>query len=294
MREMNQKVLGAFVVGVGLVTASYTYVNFGKPKSAYPVYNQEAAPIRSAIAVKDADNNGIEDWRDAFTVTEPIVIGEPAASYTPPTTVTGRLGINLFEDYVRAKNYGPFGKTEEQVVTDTVNRLARDTEQVIYQMRDIETIDAWTNADIKNYANVMGASIIQNSNSDLASELEILGEILTNKKFERTNELSIIAGFYKTMRDQAMATPVPSIFTKEHLDLINVYEALYQDITAMQYSLDDPAVTLLRVRRYQDDALGLELALANMYAALEPHARLFTSNDPAVIFGAFNPNNVTQ
>jgi hypothetical protein len=291
---MNQKVLGAFIVGFALVGASYTYVNFGKPRSAYPVYNQEAAPIRSAIAVKDADNNGIEDWRDAFTVAEPVVIGEPAASYTPPTTVTGQLGIGLFEDFVRAKNYGPFGRSQEQVVTDTVNQLARETEQVIYQLGDIEILENWTDTDVRNYANIMGGSIIQNSQPDLASELEILGDILANKKSERASELSVIAGFYKTMRDQALAAPVPRVFTKEHLDLINVYEALYQDITAMQYGIDDPAVTLLRVRRYQDDVLGLEFALANMYQALEPHAALFTTNDAATIFGTFNPNNVTQ
>lgn len=294
MRNLNQKVLGAFVVGIGLVAASYTYVNFGSPRSSYPVYNQEAAPIRAAISVADADNNGIEDWRDAFTTAEPVMIGEPSASYTAPTTVTGRLGIGLFEDFVRSKNYGPFGRSQEQVVTETVNQLARETEQIVYQLGDIETLSSWSNTDIKNYANIMGGSLIQNSQPGMASEVEILRDILANKKTDRVTELAVIAGFYKTMRDQALAAPVPTIFTKEHLDLINVYEALYQDISAMQYTLDDPAVTLLRVRRYQDDALGLQLALANMYQALEPHAALFTTTDAAAIFGLFNPNNVTQ
>ena len=294
MQRMNQKVLGAFVVGFGLVAASYTYVNFGKPRSEYPVYQQQVASVRSAIPVKDNDNNGIEDWRDVFTATEPVVIGEPSASYTAPTTITGRLGVNLFEDYVRSKNYGPFGRSQEEVVTDAVNKLARDTEQIMYGLNDVSIMDTWNDTDIKNYANVMGSSILQNGKKDTDSELAILADIISNEDSSRKEELAVIAGFYKTMRDQALATPAPSIFTKEHLDLINVYEALYQDISAMQYSLEDPAVALLRVRRYQDDVLGLELALGNMYRALEPHANLFTSSDPAVIFGAFNPNNVTQ
>ncbi len=291
---MNQKVLGAFVVGIGLVAASYTYVNFGKPRSAYPVQNQEAAPVRSAITVADVDNNGIEDWRDAFAVAEPVVIGELSASYTPPTTVTGQLGIGLFEDFVRSKNYGPFGRTQEEVVADTVTELARQTEQTLYGLGDISILDTWTDEDIKNYANIMGSSILLSSRSNASSELAILSDILANNNTERYAELAEIAGFYKTMRDEALAAPVPQKYIKEHLDLINVYEALFQDITSMQYTLDDPAVTLLRVRRYQDDVLGLELALANMYKALEPHAALFTGNDPAVIFGVFNPNNVTQ
>ncbi len=287
MHGMNQKVLGAFIVGLGLVAASYTYVNFGKPRSAYPTVSQQAAPIRSAIAVADVDNNGIEDWRDTFTTAEPVVIGEVAASYTPPTTVTGRLGISLFEDFVRAKNYGPFGRTQEELVTDAVTELARQTEQVLYGQNDIIIMESWTDTDIKNYGNAMGASVIQNGDDNLENEIVILTDIIQNQNNERVKELEVIAGFYKNMRDQALATPVPRKFLKEHLDLINVYEAIYQDILAMQNGAEDPAVALLRIRRYEDDALGLLLALENMYEALEPHANLFSAEDPAIIFGSF-------
>ena len=291
---MNQKVLGAFVIGFAMMAGAYTWVNFGEPRSSYSLSNQEAAPIRTAIAVTDNDNNGIEDWRDVFTATEPVVIGEPSASYTPPTTVTGRLGIGLFEDFVRSKNSGPFGRTQEEVLTDTVNELARETEQIIYGMRDISILDNATDTDIKNYANVIGGSIIQNSKEGLDNELVILNDIVGNGRTDRLPELALIAGFYKSIRDESLATPVPSQFTKEHLDLINVCEAIYQDITAMQSGLDDPVVTLLRIRRYQDDVLGLELALQNMYSALEPHAGLFTASDPATIFGSFISSNINQ
>jgi hypothetical protein len=155
-------------------------------------------------------------------------------------------------------------------------------------------MNTWSDTDIKNYGNVMGGSILQNVKGEVGNELEILTDILTNQQSNRSEELAVIAGFYKTMRDQALATPVPQKFLKEHLDLINVYEALYQDISAMQYSLSDPAIALLRVRRYQDDTLGLQLALQNMYSALEPHAALFVASDPAIIFSNFNPNNVGQ
>jgi hypothetical protein len=294
MRAMNQKIMGAFVLGIGLIAGTYTYVNFGNPRITYPVYTQEASSIRSAIAVTDNDNNGIEDWRDVFTTAEPVIIGEPSASYTPPTTVTGRLGISFFEDYVRSKNYGPFGRSQDELIIDAVNELARNTEQKLYGVSNISVMETWQDTDIKNYANVMGGSIIQNSKEGSASELVILSDIISNQATERIPELNLIAGFYKSMRDEAIATPVPAQFLKEHLDLINTYEALYQDILAMGQSLDDPAVSLLRIKRYREDALGLELALQNMNSVLEPYSALFTANDAAVIFGAFNPNNVTQ
>ncbi len=293
MLGMNQKTLGAFVIGVGLVAGTYTYVNFGEPRKSYPLA-QEAAPIRSAITVTDTDNNGIEDWRDVFTTAEPVMIGEPSASYTPPTTVTGRLGISFFEDYVRSKNYGPFGQNPDELIIAAVNELARGTEQKLYGISDISVMQEWQDVDIKNYGNVMGGSIIQNSKQDGVGEINILSDVIDNQAADRIPELSLIAGFYKSMRNEALAAPVPAQFMKEHLDLINTYEAIYQDISAMTHSLDDPAVSLLRLKRYQEDVLGLELALQNMYAVLEPHAALFTANDEAVIFGTFNPNNVTQ
>ncbi len=294
MRGMNQKILGAFVLGVGLIAGAYTYVNFGNPRSTYPVNNQEAAPIRSAIAVTDSDNNGIEDWRDVFTTAEPVVIGEPSASYTPPTTMTGRLGISLFEDYIRSKNYGPFGRTQEEVVVDKVNELARDTEQTLFGLSDISIIENWNEGDMKNFANASGNILLTNNKKGLDDELTILNDILSNGNTSRVNELVIIAETYKNMRDDALLTPVPVTLAKEHLDLINTYEAIYQDVTAMALGVEDPVVALVRIKRYQDDALGLSLALQNMYNALEPYANLFATNDPALVFANFNSQNVAQ
>ena len=107
-------------------------------------------------------------------------------------------------------------------------------------------------------------------------------------------ELEIIASAYKSMRDESLLVPAPKLFLKQHLDLINTYEAIHKDIYAMTLSLSDPAVALLRIKRYEDDALGFSIALANMYEALEPHAGLFFASDPAMIFANFNPDNLVQ
>ena len=92
------------------------------------------------------------------------------------------------------------------------------------------------------------------------------------------------------MRDETLATPVPDEFAKQHLDLINVYQALYTSLTDMQLAFADPVVALLRIQRYQDDATGLANAFTNMYLAMEPHAALFSANDPAIVFVQFAPN----
>jgi hypothetical protein len=92
------------------------------------------------------------------------------------------------------------------------------------------------------------------------------------------------------MRDATLAIPVPAFAAKQHLDLINTYHALYESISAMAISFEDPALTLIRMKRYQDDATGLDFALQNMYQSFEPYASLLGPDDPALLFVIFSPD----
>ncbi len=295
--QTNPKVVGAFVIGFALVAGAYTISNFGK--STYVPSQQGAnaissAPLRVAIDVEDADNNGIEDWRDAFVTTEPVLINTTASSsddYTPPDTITGKLGINFVQNIVRAKGYGAFGPSEEEVIGTTIKDLERQTSFLIYDTPDILIMEEWNEGDIRTYGNALASAITRNSNADLEHELTILQDILNRNDRSRLSELEKLTEVYaKTIQD-TLVVPVPRIFVKQHLDLINTYLAVQKDIEAMTLSFDDPAYSLLRLKRYEDDTKGLYLALQNIYKALEPYAGLFTANDSAVLFILFSPTN---
>ena len=290
--NLNPRVIGACVIGFGLVAGAYVLSNFG----ITPIANQTAAVItnettpRAAITVVDTDNNGIEDWRDTFVDTEPIII-EPSSTepYEPPDTLTGQLGVNFIEGYLRSKTYGSFGRDTNELVSDTVEILATETAHSLYDTPDITILNTWEDADVLTYANTMALSITNNDVNNLDGELFILSAILEKDETERVSELQTIAQIYKNMRDDALATPVPRFLTKEHLDLINTYHALHKDIEAMSITLDDPAFGLMRLKRYEDDADGLNFALANMYVGLLPYASLVTAEDPALLFALFGP-----
>ena len=108
------------------------------------------------------------------------------------------------------------------------------------------------------------------------------------------SELVTLASVYKNYRDGMLQIPVPAILTKEHLDLINAYHALYNDIDAMTLAQSDPAVTLLRLKRYEEDVEGMAYALDNLYTAIQPFAGLFTTEDPALLFAAFSTSYQIQ
>ena len=288
----NQKIMGACIIGLALIAGAYTVVNFGKRAPLPAALAVSQAPNRVAVSVKDRDNNGIEDWRDSFLTAAPVVLNDAATStYALPTTITGMLSINMFQAIVRAKSAGPFGKSQAEVIKSSVDTITEQTRDTLYGIRDVTIIQQWTEADVKNYANVMAGIIINTNVTPKENEIDILNDIVTGGESGRMGELVEIANGYTSILDQSLHVPVPATFIKQHLDLINTYSAVQKDVLAMTKHAEDPALTLVRLKRYQDDALGLKLALENMNDSLLPYAKLFSKSDPALFFSEFDPGN---
>lgn len=289
--HINQKILGSFLVGVALVSGAYIYSNFKFSRVNQPALLQEATTApRTAIAVADKDENGIEDWRDTFVTTEAF-IDTATSTYELPTTVTGQLGIQFLEGFIRSKQYGSLGKTKEEVVEATVDSLNRATQQELYDTHDVIIMNTWTDEDIKNYGNAMADAILTNNVSGVDQEINIMNDALNNGKTERLKELEVIADIYTRTLEDSLAIPVPSPFLKQHLDLLNSYRAIQEDIAAMSQVISDPMVTFVRFKRYQDDTLGLRLSFENMNSALAQYSHLFSSSDSAAFFSIFNQIN---
>lgn len=287
----HPRIIGACIVGCALVAGAYVASNFGASwfNASQPAAVTTETTPRVAIAVTDNDNNGIEDWRDEFITTEPIILPQATTTYTPPDTLTGQLGVNFFEGYLRSKTYGPFGSSREEIINDTVDTLSTETAHDLYDTPDITILDTWTDEDIVTYANTLALAITNNNNADIIEgELLILYDIVTNDHTERLPELIALSETYQGMRDDTLNIPVPAILIKQHLDLINTYHALHKDIDAMTLAIDDPAFALLRLKRYEDDARGLSIALENMYDSLVPYSDLIQPEDPALLFVLFS------
>jgi hypothetical protein len=295
---LNPKIFGAFVIGFALVAGSYTVSNFGgNTRAETPqnsaVYAITAPPVeRNFIRVIDSDQNGIEDWQEEFVPKTPLQIDvEPrsAAVYEIPDTVTDQMSVQLFQSVLRAKGRGNVGPTPEQVVSETSNLLQNTViKDVIYDRNVLMVVDNTPDA-IRTWGNALGQSLIARNVAGGEGELIIIDRALRNEDPSELDKLEPIIAMYKALRDDALTTPVPRGFEKQHLDLINVYQAMYATLDGLKLAFSDPVVSLLRVKRYQDDAAGLAYALQNIYTALLPHARVFQANDPVYVFIAFSP-----
>lgn len=295
---MNQKIIGAFVVGFALVAGAYVVSNFNAPTintNNEPVYGLAAvtAAERTYVPVTDTNNNDIEDWREEFVNSNPLIIDSEIAGpvqYTPPTSITDQIGIQMFQNFLQAKGRGNVGPSTDKVVTDTADLLrSTASNDYIFKLNQIQVIGSSDDA-IRTYANTLGQILI-NNNVPGDGELVIIQRALQNEDASELVKLEPLITMYKNLRDQTLATPVPTGFEKQHLDLINVYQAMYSTLDGMKLVFADPVVALLRVQRYQDDTKGLSIALQNVYSSLVPYVRLFNETDPAAVFLVFSPQN---
>ena len=290
---MNPKIFGAFIIGGALVAGSYVVSNFGKtdiPQGDLAIVVSRA-PERSAIAVYDKNNNGVPDWQETLLGTDPLEIEKIATStYTPPDTLTGQFAVEFFEDTLKSKAFSVFGSSEEEILESSMNSLAEEAKDTIYFEKDISIIkDTQLNESLKRAYFNEAANIITRNSVTSRNEAAILEDALNSNNPEILLELAPIKQTYQNMRDEMLALSVPEEYVKVHLDLINVYHAIFRDIEGMELAFSDPLYTMLRMKRYEDDASGLFLALQNYYFAVLESPVLFDDSDPAFLFVIFEP-----
>jgi hypothetical protein len=291
---VSKRVIWSLLVGGVLVVGTYMYQSI-TTTTLTPVLSEAAvasAPVRVAIPVGDSDGNGLEDWRDELFTFDPVRVDTSATtSFVTPTTLTGQIGIEVVESMIASRMGGPLKKTDEEIITTTLQKYEHFSYDELFERQDISIIPIQDTDDalIRSYANAVATIIVNQESETTENEIDILTSSLETNNQEKMAELKKISDTYKQMRDEMLLLPVPEKFAKEHLDLTNTYHALHHDIEAMSQAFTDPARYLTRHNRYLEDARGLYLALQNYYEALLPHANIFTPEDPAVIFVFFSP-----
>ena len=289
----NVRVFAALMIGVALVVGAYILATFGETngpqiQDATNAVVVAPAPERQYIPTQDSDGDGLRDWEEALVRDNGTISLTEESEYVPPETLTEQFGIAFLQDTIRAKGYGAFGDSDEVVVQKAVDSLAEQTADTLYTTDDLTITADNSTESIMRYGNRVAMIIIENS-TDAENEAVIMQNALTLNDPTMLEDLEPIANTYRTMRDEMLAMEVPSNLAREHLDLLNIFQAILTDVEAMQQAFSDPLLTMMRMKRYPDDAAGLFFALQNMYLALVATEAPFTLDDPASLFLKFQP-----
>lgn len=265
MSKPQRSILVATIFGVLLVVSAYV-LGARIPSVDGELTTQKVG--REFVKPEDKDGNGVPDWQDNLLGEDAIVIDESASStYTKPTTVTGRFGVSFFEDMLRSKMYGVFGKTNEELAVTSAEKLRGEAVDELFTEKDIELFETADLGVLRAYGNQVATILISHPN-DGDSELYILQEYLRYENPKKLTELEPIALAYTTMVKDLLSMEVPSKYIKQHLDLLNALSAVREDVRGMQKIEEDAMYSLLRTKRYGDDVLGMANAVKNLFNAL--------------------------
>lgn len=291
MLDSQKRIAGAFLVGAVLVAGAFYISRRSDAINSQSGIQAITTEERQYIPITDTDEDGVPDWQDSLLSTGDITIPTGTSTYEKPTTLTGSFGVDFFKDYMLAKTYGAFGDTPEELAANASQKLAKKAIDELFTEKDITTFplnDAQTLHDYGNHV----ASILLAHPNDGDSEAIILQDYMNYRKPERLADLDPIELAYISMVKDMLEAPVPQQYTKQHLDLTNALNAIREDVRAMRNVDEDALYTLLRMKRYEDDVLGLSNALKNLFNTLylqdnirwtqgEDVSKLFTFTEPS-------------
>lgn len=210
------------------------------------------APERNYVQVEDADENGIPDWQEALVRVEPFI--EPVASSSDwqPTTMTEGFTVSLIEHYMRNKTYGPLGRDQSAFVSASVEGLNEHAADIPVNRLEIMVLDQNDTETLRSYGNSL-VGIMNKYPVAQETETVVLERAL------RTNDESVLKGIepilnsYRGMVVDMKMLPVPSSYADEHLALTNSYQSIANDLEAAMRTFSDPALSLVRMKRYPAD-----------------------------------------
>ena len=262
------------------------------PETSGAVAVVRSAAERNVIPVEDQDRDGVPDWQEALQVTTPLELtGETDDTYTPPETITDQFALEFFQDIVRAENYAMFGDTPQELVASAANSLAVDTADTLLTEEDVlVNPDASVRAQAA-YAEQVARIMQTYSEESAENEAEVLTRALRSQDEADLVSLDEKIDAYTNFLEETKALPVPENLVREHVNLLNAYQAALSNVTAMRNAFVDPMFTLMRMKRYEDDAAGLLLAISNLYTLVVSRGAQWDEGSPVYSVISINEEN---
>ena len=269
MSGSQRKISGALLAGAALIAGALLIRSYGDTNTATVKETVVvAAPERKAIKVTDNNADGIPDWQEALLITGTLDIASTPRSFDEPDTLTEKFALDFFQDMVRAETYGAFGDTPEELVIDASNKLAAQAVDVLFVTKDILISSDNSPEALAAYGENIARITTLYPDTSQENEAVVLARALRSQNPTELEVLDIKLEIYENILRDTKALAVPATLQKEHLDLLNSYQAVLSDIQAMRTAFTDPMLTLLRMKRYEEDTLGMATSFKNLYKKL--------------------------
>jgi len=272
--RINPRIAVAFVVGIVLVGGSFIVSrNSESSDTSNQLITKSNKPVRQFIDVTDEDRDGLPDWQNSLSLNTVVLDEEEGV------TRTGALAVEL------ATLTSTSDASSDTIMATIGSDLAREGLDIQFTRDDIQVLEDNSLTSLRSYGNTVASIALDNAPPvGTEDELTILNRALVRNDPNVLKGLSPTITSYERMIEAMLATPVPSSMVREHLALLNVYQAILSDIKGFEGVFTDALPAMIRFRRYQADVEALYMALNLLFLQLDERGIEWGPNDRASKF----------
>lgn len=246
------------------------------------------------LVTKDADADKVPDWQEGLFGLDPtkkettpgtpdsVAIEklksaggdlaetiEKANLEEKNLTATEKFSRELFATIVAASQNGALNEAAIDRLTSSLAEKVQDTPpRKVFSIFDMKIINDNSVQAFKNYSNAL-INIYRNYPSTKYTILDVLQEFIVDEENVDAGVLVKLDPIIKEMKgvmEKKIKTPVPQSISILHLNVINSYERVVENLSDIRLYDTDPIMTLGGISNYQKNInqLGLDLnALAS-------------------------------
>ena len=247
---------------------------------------------------KDADGDGIPDWQEGLYGLDPtkkettpgipdsVAIDKLKAEQKKVNAKQGRMETaqskenltqtdkfsrELFATVVAASQNGVMDQaTIEKLVASLADKIQNSPPRKVFSIFDIKTINNDTVQAFTNYNNALD-NISKKYPPTNYTILDVLQKFIIDENNVDVSALikldPIIKQINKVM-EEMIKTSAPQSISNLHLNVINSFQRLAENLSDLRLYDSDPIVALGGISKYQENATRLESDLYNLANAI--------------------------
>ena len=284
---------GVFVI-LGAFYMSNTRMQAGTSETGAVLV--QSTPMRESVRTADTNNNGIPDWEDELQDKVFASITAPSSSspynfntatYTPPTTLTGKFSEAFLHDYLQGKMNGEDFSDPSIFVNKALQSIDTHTQSKKHIRTELSIIPA-SAENIRAYGNEL-ARIMQERDSEKNDvEVTVFHDAMTANDPSMLLKLDPIRISYEYFIADALVMNVPDALVTAHISLLNALESIHLDIVAMQSVFTDPLFSLARIKSYESDTRALLNAFKAITELFKSKNVFYADTEPGTLFYIFD------
>lgn len=275
--KINPLIIVSTATGLVLIGGALILVKV-HPEQTVILQNSTKTSPRVFIPIDDANKDNIPDWQNTLNIS--TIYLDDASSTSTTMTKTASLAAELATLSIPGAN-----KNNDSTLSSLSARLAADSLDKQYTSADIRATSNNDIESLRRYGNAVAAITFEYAPpKGTENEMVILNRAMSRNDATILQKLQPTITSYEGMVSAMLVTEVPSSLVREHLSLINVYNAVLNDLRSFENVFDDALPAMTRLRRYQADTEALYLAISNLYLKLDQSGIKWNESDTVSSF----------